>query len=362
MPRPLIATIDIGAMRSNLALARARAPGARTWAIVKANAYGHQLANALRAFTDSDGMALVEFDGAAELRALGWKRPVLMLEGAFDAEDLELAARLELSLAVHCEDQLRMIETATLPRPLGLHLKINTGMNRLGFRPGAIPAAHARLQASRNVRSIAFITHLANADSSPQHACLPASLQADRFKAATAGFAGESSIANSAANLLIDSLSGQWIRPGIMLYGGSPGEGTGLQFGLQPAMTLSSRIIGVQEVAAGESVGYGSRFIAQKPTRIGVVACGYADGYPRSAPDGTPVLVDGIRVPMAGRVSMDMITVDLTAAPRAGVGSEVTLWGRELSIDEVAQASGTIGYELMCALARRVRVRAVDQG
>lgn len=357
MPRPLVATVDLHAMRSNLALARARAPGLRTWAVVKANAYGHGLVNAVRAFAGSDGLALIEFDGAVQLRELGWQGPLLLLEGAFDADDVELAARLGLTLVVHCDEQVRMIETARLARPIDLQLKMNTGMNRLGFRPAAVRAAFDRLRASPNTGAISFITHFANAELHEHPTPMPPQTQAERFRAAVAGLPGESSIANSAAGLLHDPVPGDWIRPGIILYGGSPGEGSGEKFGLLPAMTLASRIIGVQEIAAGESVGYGSRFTATRPMRIGVVACGYADGYPRSAPDGTPVLVDGTRVALAGRVSMDMITVDLSAAPAAGVGSEVVLWGRGLSIDEVAQASGTIGYELMCALAPRVRMQ-----
>ncbi|MDB5797609.1 MAG: alanine racemase [Paucimonas sp.] len=360
MPRPLTATIDIDAMRTNLAQARRCVPTARAWAVVKANAYGHGLANAMRAFADANGLALIEFDAAVRLREAGWQRPVLLLEGAFDAADLQAAARHNLALAVHCEDQVRMIELARPQQPLALHLKLNTGMNRLGFRPSQFRSVYERLQAVPHVASISFLTHFANADEEEGESRLPVSRQVELFRQATAGLAGETSVGNSAATLMQASVNGDWIRPGIMLYGGSPGAGTGAQFGLLPAMTLKSRIIAVQDIAAGEAVGYGSRFVAKEPTRIGVVACGYADGYPRSAPDGTPVLVDGQRARLAGRVSMDMLTVDLGPLPSAGLDSEVVLWGQGLAIDEVAQASGTIGYELMCALAQRVPVQVVD--
>lgn len=354
MPRPLVATIDLQAMQSNLALARSRAGSARIWAIVKANAYGHGLANAVTAFAGADGMGLIEFDAAVRLRELGWRRPVLLLEGAFDASDVTLAAEHQLSLVVHCEEQVRMLELASPARPLDVQVKLNTGMNRLGFRPDAFRPMFDRLRASSNVGEISFITHLANADVDEGLTALPWQEQARQFNAAISGLPGDFSIANSAADLMARPVSGNWVRPGIMLYGGSPGAGTGVDHGLLPAMTLASRLIGVQQLAPGESVGYGSRYIARHPTRIGIVACGYADGYPRTAPDGTPVLVDGVKVPIAGRVSMDMITVDLSHVPSAGIGSDVVLWGAGLPIDEVAQACGTIGYELMCALAPRV--------
>jgi alanine racemase len=361
MPRPLFATIDIAAMRSNLALVRRLAPQSRVWAVVKANAYGHGLANGMHAFADADGLALVEPDAAQALRDLGWRKRVLLIEGFFDEADLELAGRLDLDVLVHCDEQLRMLELARLPQPIHVHLKVNTGMNRLGFRPAAVAAAHRRLKALPAVRDITLVTHFANADDEANPA-LPMQTQLARMRDAADGLDADLSLANSAASLHHPELGNAWMRPGIMLYGATPDAVSAEGHGLRPGMTLASRIIGVQDVAAGEAVGYGSRFIAAKPTRIGVVACGYADGYPRHAPDGTPVLVDGRRCAIAGRVSMDMMTVDLSAAPGAGIGSAVTLWGEGLPIDEVAQAAGTIGYELMCALAPRVAVTVRDDG
>ena len=359
MPRPILATIDIAAMQRNLATARAHAGRARVWAVVKANGYGHGLMNALRGFADADGMALVEPDAAVLLRQRGWRKPVLLLEGFFDAADLEAVAGHGLDTVVHCEDQLRMLETATLHRPVNIHLKVNSGMNRLGFRPHQVASVHARLRALPGVGHIVLVTHFANADDEHNQA-LPLAEQVRRMREAASGLDVPLSLCNSAANLLHGELAEDWVRPGIMLYGGTPGVAPAASFGLTPAMTLSSRLIAIQQIAQGEAVGYGSRYVAQQAMRIGVVACGYADGYPRHAPGGTPVLVDGVRCALAGRVSMDMLTVDLSSVPQAHVGSPVTLWGEGLPIDEVAHAAGTIGYELMCAVAPRVAVAVRD--
>ena len=359
MPRPLLATIHIAALQHNLKLATRQAGSANVWAVVKANAYGHGLFRALYGFAAADGLALIEPENAVILREAGWQRPILLLEGFFDVADLTTAAHHRLNCVVHCEEQLRMLEQATrehrIAAPLDLHLKLNSGMNRLGFAPSVFRDAYERLQALVTVHGITLMTHLANADAAG-HPALPVMQQAACFNESSWGLAGERTVANSAADLLHPQLAADWVRPGIMLYGGSPGTQSAADFGLAPAMTLTSELIGVQAIDRGDAVGYGSRFIAPRPLRIGVVACGYADGYPRHAPDGTPVLVDGVRTAVVGRVSMDMLMVDLTPMPNAHVGSRVTLWGRGLPIDEVAQAAGTIGYELMCALASRVRV------
>ena len=360
MPRPILATIHVESIKQNLALAKARAPGAQAWGVLKANGYGHGLERAMRGLADADGLALVEFDNAIKLRELGWKKPILLLEGFFGPEDLHTMAGYALQSAVHCNEQLEWLEAAAPQLSargvrFDLHLKMNTGMNRLGFTPEAYAAAHARLSAISCVGSITLMTHFANADDI-DHPLLPIGEQLRRFEHGAAGLLGKRSLSNSAGVLLHQDLKTDWIRPGIMLYGGSPGGATAEDFGLQPTMTLTSEIIGVQKIAAGEVVGYGSRFKADVPMRIGVVACGYADGYPRVAPAGTPVLVDGARTRLVGRVSMDMLTVDLTELPQSGMGSKVTLWGRGLPIDEVALAADTIGYELMCALALRVPV------
>jgi len=358
MPRPLVAAIDIGAMRSNLAVAKRAAPHAKVWAVVKADAYGHGLERGMRAFSEADGLGLVEPDGALRLRELGWQKPILLLEGFFDREDLEAIGGHAIDTVIHCHEQIAMLEHARPPMPLDVHLKMNSGMNRLGFAPDAFRAAYQRLRAIPAVRNIILMTHFANADDAG-NAGLPFVEQMARFTEAAAGIPGERSLANSATTLLHPEAAADWVRPGVMLYGGTPGGKTAAEFGLLPAMTLSSEIIGIQQVPSGAAVGYGSRFVAERPMTIGVVACGYADGYPRHAPDGTPVLVDGVRTGIVGRVSMDMITVDLSGVPNARVGSRVVLWGQDLPIDKVASAAGTIGYELMCALAPRVRVTEV---
>lgn len=355
MPRPLVASIDLAAMRHNLSVARKCAPRSKIWAVVKANAYGHGLARGMHAFADADGLALIEVDGAVRLREMGWQKPILLLEGFFDASDLPLLAQHQVQFAVHCVEQIEMLERAALKSPVDVHLKMNSGMNRLGFTADSLHTAHERLRAIPAVRAITLMTHFANADDAANPG-LPLRQQIARFQAATEGLPGERSLSNSAAVLSRAEVASDWVRPGIMLYGGTPGGDTAEAFGLKPAMTLASEIIGIQHIGAGDAVGYGSRFVADRPMTTGVVACGYADGYPRHAPDGTPVLVDGVKTRIVGRVSMDMITVDLSNIPGARVGSKAVLWGDGLPIDEVANAAGTIGYELMCALAPRVAV------
>lgn len=355
MPRPLVATIDISALQHNLAAAKACAPAAKAWAVVKANAYGHGLERGMRGFVAADGLGLIEVESAARLREFGWQKPILLLEGIFEAADLQTVVAHRIEIAVHCNEQILMLERTKLPVQIDVHLKLNSGMNRLGFKPADFRAAYQRVRAIPSVRNIAFMTHFANAENGANPG-MPLAEQAARFAAATEGLTGSRSLSNSAATLLHPEVAADWIRPGIMLYGATPGVKTAQAFGLRPAMSLTSELIGIQEIAPGDSVGYGSRFIADKPMRVGVVACGYADGYPRHAPTGTPVMVEGVKTRVVGNVSMDMINVDLSAIPQACVGSPVILWGDGLPIDEVAQAAGTVGYELMCALAPRVRV------
>lgn len=358
MPRPIVATVDLDALRHNLAVSRRHAGSARVWAVVKANAYGHGLLQAMRAFDKADGLALIEPDAAIALREAGWRKPLLMLEGFFDAEDLVSCIQHDIAFAVHSDEQIDMVAAVAAKLPgsqCDVWLKMNSGMNRLGFRPEQYAQAYARLRAIPAVRDIGMMTHFANADD-PHNAHLPLAEQVQRFVQATDGLDGARCIANSAAQMQHPDLVFDWVRAGIMLYGATPGGPTAQDFGLRAAMTLSSQVIAVQDIRPGESVGYASRFVADKPMRIGVVACGYADGYPRHAPNGTPVIVHGVRTGTVGRVSMDMMAVDLTHIPDARAGSHVELWGEQLPIDEVADAAGTIGYELMCAVTARVPV------
>ncbi len=358
MARPIYAQLNLSALRANLARVRACAPSAQVLAVVKANAYGHGLARVLPAFADADGLALVELDAALELRTLRYSRRILLLEGFFEAAELpEIAAR-RLAVVVHNEDQVRMLETTAVSRPIEVYVKINTGMNRLGLRPADVPAMVERLAQCDSVATMRFMSHFARADE-------PDGLkeQLAVFEAACAGMPYPRSMANSAGVVRFREVGGDIVRPGIMLYGATPfPHDSAEMIGVRPAMTLRSEIIAVQELAAGEAVGYGGGYVAARPHRIGVIACGYADGYPRHAPNGTPVLVCGKRVRMAGRVSMDMVTVDLSAVPEAAVGSPVVLWGEGLPVDDVAFSAGTVGYELLCAVAPRVPFVVSDLG
>ena len=362
MPRPIEALIHTDALRHNLARARLAAPDAKVWAVVKADAYGLGIERAYNGLRGADGFALLDLAEAERIRRLGWRGPVLLLEGAFEARDLELCSRLHLWHVVHCSEQIDRLAAHKTQQAHRVFLKMNSGMNRLGFAPTAFRAAWTRLNALPQVDEISLMTHFADADGERGIA-----QQVALFEATTHDLPGERSLANSAALLRHTAsakIAGDWVRAGIMSYGSAPDFPVHdiAHWDLQPAMTLRSQLIAVQSLQAGDCVGYGSSFTADAPMRIGVVACGYADGYPRHCTTGTPVLVDGVRTRTVGRVSMDMIAVDLTPTPQAGMGSEVTLWGRGphgslLPIDEVARAAGTIAYELMCALAPRVPAR-----
>ncbi|MDD5031080.1 MAG: alanine racemase [Rhodoferax sp.] len=373
MPRPILATIHPAALQHNLERCRRAAPDAKVWAVVKANAYGHGIERAYPGLRGADGFALLDLLEAQRVRELGWRGPVLLLEGVFEPRDLELCSRLSLWHTVHCDEQIDMLAAHKTHVPQRVFLKMNSGMNRLGFTPGQYRSAFSRLNALPQVEEISLMTHFSDADGARGIAH-----QVQVFNQITGDLPGERSLSNSAATLRHSqppggaALVSDWVRPGIVLYGSAPDHPlrTSADWELQPGMTLSSKIIATQAIDKGASVGYGSTFVADAAIRVGVVACGYADGYPRVAPTGTPVLVAGIRTRLVGRVSMDMITVDLTpleaAGVSVGVGTEVTLWGcagsgASLGIDQVAHAAGTLGYELMCALAARVPVQVQTQ-
>lgn len=342
-------------MRHNLEQVRRFAPLARVWAVVKARAYGHGIEHALTGFGAADGFAVLEFDSATRLRELGWQRPILMLEGAFDASDLAQAGRDGLALSVHDPVQVRWLAAHRGP-PIDVHLKVNTGMNRLGIPCDRVADLHREVSGLPSVRSVTLMSHFANADLD-QGIDVPLA----RFDRATAGLAGERSLANSAALVTRPETHCDWVRPGIMLYGASPfADRSAASLGLRPAMTLRSRLIGVQHLRRGDTVGYGSTFTAEQPMRIGIVACGYADGYPRHAPTGTPIAVSGQLTRTVGRVSMDLLAVDLEPIPQADMGAPVELWGAAVPVDVVAEAAGTIGYELLCAVSPRVPVVTID--
>ena len=353
MARPIRASINAAAFAHNLAIARQHAGTAKIWAVVKANAYGHGLMRAVQALRDADGYAMLDFADAVQLRGAGIDKPILMLEGFFKTEDIPLMLQFRLTPVIHNIEQIEMLEKAGISGSLDVYLKVNSGMNRLGFAVDNVRLAWNALESNPGIASVTLMTHFADADGEGGIAA-----QMQWFNEMTLPFEAPRSLANSAALLrFAEEARADWVRPGIMLYGCSPFSfKSAEEIGLRPAMTLTSEIVGVQHLQAGERVGYGMTYEAAQEMTIGVVACGYADGYPRHAPTGTPVLVAGQRTGTVGRVSMDMLCVDISDIPEAYVGTPATLWGEGLPCDEVAQAAGTVSYELLCALAPRVPV------
>ena len=372
MPRPIKALIHLDALRHNLARAQAALGGSsKVWAVVKANAYGHGIEPAVAAFEAADGLALLDLDEAVRAREAGWTKPILQLEGPFDPSDLEVARQYQLTPVIHHLEQLQMLEASSGTDCLDLYVKLDTGMTRLGFVPEDFDAALqrvGRLQSAGRVGKVTLMTHFACADRADG---LEEPLA--RFLAMAGGEIGQGvgqsirtwCLSNSAACLMhakrIENFAREhdralWSRPGICLYGGSPlNDLTAADLGLMPAMTLCSELISVKQVAAGQGIGYGYTFVTDRPMRVGVVACGYADGYPRHAPTGTPVSVAGRQTRILGRVSMDMIMVDLSDMADVGVGAKVVLWGEQgPTADEVAKAAGTISYELLSGVTARV--------
>ncbi|WP_433737826.1 alanine racemase [Pseudomonas putida] len=348
--RPARALIDLQALRHNYQIAR-EVTGARALAVIKADAYGHgavRCAQALEA--EADGFAVACIEEALELRAAGIRAPVLLLEGFFEADELALIVEHDFWCVVHSLWQLEAIEKAALSKPIVVWLKLDSGMHRVGLHPKDYQDAYQRLLASGKVAKIVLMSHFARAD---ELNCQASAEQVAVFEAARQGLSAEVSLRNSPAVLGWPQIPSDWVRPGIMLYGATPfEEANAVASRLQPVMTLESKVISVRELPAGEPIGYGAKFITQKPMRVGVVAMGYADGYPRLAPTGTPVLVAGQRSQLIGRVSMDMLCIDLTDIPQAGLGSTVELWGKNILASDVAIAAGTIPYQIFCNLRR----------
>jgi len=359
--RPILASIHTEAFQHNLNRVRQLAPESKIWSVIKARAYGHCFEAALKGLGSTDGFALLDIQDAVWLREHGWEGRILLLEGLFHENELSLVQDLACDLVVHCDAQLEWLERFNAHKPISVFLKMNSGMNRLGFKPEDYRTAFHRLHAAGY--HLHHMTHFANADQIDHQPSVGSQLEV--FEETIQGLEGPTSLANSAAILWHRNALGDWVRPGIMLYGASP---TGLYADIEHAhlsavMQLHSEIIDIQELQKGDRIGYGGRYEAPEAMRIGVVACGYADGYPRHAKDGTPVWVNnnskddaGIICPIVGRVSMDMLTIDLRNAPHAHVGSVVELWGDRIPVDTVAQMSDTIGYELLCAVAPRVPV------
>ncbi|MBK6907272.1 MAG: alanine racemase [Rhodocyclaceae bacterium] len=361
MTRPVVARINTAAFRNNYLLAKSQAGAAQAWAILKADAYGHGLlpmAESLRQC--ADGIALIELEGAVLLREQGFAQPLMVMEGFYQAEELALFAEYRLTAVIHALWQAKALAAARLPGGLPLVVKIDTGMRRLGLNAAELRKALGLVEQARCASSLTLMTHFADADGERGIA-----EQMAEFERMTAGMRVPRTVANSAALMRFPEQvggAGNWVRPGIMLYGASPcpQRHTAQSLGLQTVMTLQSEVISVRELAAGDRVGYGGTFVADRPMRIGVVACGYGDGYPRHAGTGTPISVGGQRTRTLGRVSMDKLCVDLTDFPQVGAGDTAILWGGEgaghVSADEVASAAGTIAYELFCALAGRVPI------
>jgi alanine racemase len=354
------ATIDIGALRHNFEVVRRLAPNARVMAVIKANAYGHGLIAVARALDDADAFAVARVHEGLALREAGIKNRIVLLEGFFDREQLDAAMAADLEIVVHTPEQIELLRTAEPSKPVSVWLKLDSGMNRLGFKGAAFQEAHAALSALPALGGqVNLMTHLASADL-PE---LPTTAeQLMVFAAATRSLQGQRSLGSSAAILQFPESHADWIRPGLMLYGVSPFQRTsGSQHDLRPVMTLRARVIAVKDVAEGEQVGYGGDWTATRPTRLAIVSIGYGDGYPRSAASGTPVLINGEFASLAGRVSMEMIAIDVTEARQAvGVGDPVVLWGEGLPVEDVALWAETNPYALVCGLTPRVSVTTRD--
>ena len=366
MTRPILAAIDTAAFEHNLAKIRDLAPESKIWCVIKARAYGHGLEAALKGLGSTDGFAVLDLEDARFLRDHGWQGRILLLEGLFHKNELSLAHELTCDVVIHCDNQVTWLEGFEMQphSRMNVFLKMNTGMNRLGFKPDAYRTAFHRLHAAGY--HMHHMTHFANADQLNRSPTVDEQLES--FHLSIDGLPGSTSYGNSATILWHRNTLGDWVRPGVILYGVSP---TGIysdieHSGLKPVMSLASEIIAIQDLTIGDRVGYGGIYEASEPMRIGIVACGYADGYPRHAKEGGPVWVSdptmkngGMICPIVGRISMDMLTIDLRGVPNAQIGTNVELWGKHVPVDVLAHHSGTIGYELICAVAPRVPVKII---
>ena len=354
MSRPIVADINLGALRRNFQRLQQAAPASRVIAVVKANAYGHGLVPVAQALSSADMLAVACIEEAQVLRQGGIEKTVLLLEGVFTADELPLCCESNFEIAVHHESQLDMLDSVTLETPLNVWLKIDTGMHRLGFLPERVQTAWKRLQASANVGNIRYMTHFADAD---QRSNSHTNEQLDVLHRITSVNNNKFSAANSAATLAWPDSHSDCVRAGIALYGASPFEDSSAkEQNLEPVMTLRSALISVKRLKQGDPVGYASKYVCPEDMDVGAVAAGYGDGYSRHIPCGTPMLLNGKTVPLIGRVSMDMITLDLRTAPAARVGDPVVLWGEGLSVESIAAAADTISYTLLCGITGRVRM------
>ncbi len=352
MARPARARLNAQALLHNLQQVRRHAPRSRVMAVVKANAYGHGLAWVAATLKDADAFAVASTEEGLVLRMADIKRPIVLLEGFFSADELSALQSRQLSPVLHSEHQLRLLEAGSARLPASVWIKLDTGMHRLGFAPGMLADVLARLRKLRAIREFRVLTHFACADNVADPRTRE---QIESFRSHVQGLGVETSLANSAGVVAWPESHADWVRPGIMLYGASPLLGkTAEELNLKPVMTLESALIAIQPRRKGEAIGYGGDWKCPEDMPVGVVALGYGDGYPRHAVPGTPVLVNGRRVPLVGRVAMDMMMVDLRTQPQARVGDPVVLWGEGLPVDEVAAKAGTVSYELLCHVTARV--------
>ena len=360
MTRPVIASIDSAALQHNLTRVRQLAPASSVMAIVKADAYGHDLLISSRALIAADAIGLLDLDDAITLRKAGFTQPICLLEGFFEANEIPLIASNKLESVIHSHWQLDVLESCQDELELSVWLKVDTGMNRLGFAPAEFKETMARLSSMQGIKRISLMSHLANADY-PENQSTAEQLRTFTDTVESAGL--PRSLANSAAILAHPDCQMEWVRPGIMLYGSSPfEESSANDLNLKPVMSLQSKIISIKQCSKGDAIGYGSTWICPEDMSVAVIACGYGDGYPRHAPAGTPIMVAGQKTQLIGRVSMDMVTADLRGIDNAAVGSAVELWGAEISVDEVAKLCGTIAYELLCGITSRVKRQDVANG
>lgn len=349
------AVVDHSALRHNLGIVRQYAPGAKVMAVIKANGYGHGLIRVAKALTESEAFAVARVDEGILLREAGIKQPIAVLEGFVCRDELDLLHRFDLQPVIHCEDELDLLESISVADYVSGWLKLDTGMHRLGFDPTDIERTIVRINQCKSIsKPISLLTHLANADNKND------AMTADQialFNQSTLGFHGMRSIANSAGVLGWDIALSDWVRPGVMLFGVSPfRDKTGSDHGLKPVMSLNSRLLSVKSLSPGDAVGYGGDWICRRPMKLGVIGIGYGDGYPYQAGEGTPVLVNGSRVSLVGRVSMDMLTVDLSDCPNPNIGDPVILWGPKLPVEIIAQHASTIPYTLLCGITQRVMI------
>jgi alanine racemase len=352
------ATIDTAALSANLGVVRTIAPASKVMAVIKANAYGHGIVPVAMALADADSFAVARLEEARAIREAGLKHPIVLLEGVFHPDQMELASALNLELVVHCPEQLVMLQQLDRRHRFSVWLKIDTGMNRLGFPVTDVPEATRKLRDCHAVEDkLRFMTHLSSAEETNESTTTD---QINNFSRVMEGINEERSIANSAGVIAWPESHADWVRPGLMLYGVSPlRDQTALDLRLRPAMTLTSELIAIKTVPAGSHVGYGGQWVAQEETRLGVAAIGYGDGYTRHLGDGTPVVVAGQPAVLVGRISMDLITIDLRRAPSAQVGDEVLLWGGSLPVEGLARAAGTIPYEMLCGVTQRVAMTVI---